>query len=192
MTTRPRTIADLDDYRAEVIAERDAQIIAWLTKKSREYGDSNSEDRAKAEAVGRMASKLSRGAVRENNTQMLPRTERSYWVDIADALNAAEKAGMPVGIDLDGTLTDHTTWSVIWDRKAEQWAVAGYDTEETEEPQEQATTPLLVSRFDTATEPAPEEDQVLIVGCIDEHGRPVALFFDPETRTKVANWLRPT
>jgi len=57
----------------------------------------------------------------------VPRTERSYWVDIAAALNAATAAGMPVGIDLDGTLTDHRAWSVIWDSGAEQWTIAGYD-----------------------------------------------------------------
>ncbi|MFG3636015.1 hypothetical protein ACGF5Q_24575 [Streptomyces huasconensis] len=60
----------------------------------------------------------------------VPRTERAYWVDIAAALNAAEAAGMPVGIDLDGTLTDNRAWSVIWDREAKKWAVAGYDAEE--------------------------------------------------------------
>lgn len=54
----------LNAYRAEVIAERDAQIIAWLGKKAHEYGTSNRDARAKAEAVGRMADKLSRGAVR--------------------------------------------------------------------------------------------------------------------------------
>ncbi|MCX5202412.1 hypothetical protein OG897_13265 [Streptomyces sp. NBC_00237] len=54
-----------DAFRTEVIAERDAQIIAWLEKKAREYGDNNRENRAKAEAVGRMADKLSRGAVRD-------------------------------------------------------------------------------------------------------------------------------
>lgn len=57
------------------------------------------------------------------------RTERSYWCAIAEALNAAVAAGMPVGIDLDGTLTDHNAWSVVWDRSAERWAVAGYDEE---------------------------------------------------------------
>ncbi|MDX2707308.1 hypothetical protein PV350_31300 [Streptomyces sp. PA03-6a] len=56
-----------------------------------------------------------------------PRTEREHWVAIADALNAAHQAGMPVGIDLDGTLTDHRAWSVIWDRDGERWTVAGYD-----------------------------------------------------------------
>lgn len=50
-------------FRAEVRAERDAEIVAWLGKKAREYGQSNRENRAKAEAVGRMADKLGRGAV---------------------------------------------------------------------------------------------------------------------------------
>ncbi|MGW0131946.1 hypothetical protein [Streptomyces sp. NPDC003299] len=57
----------------------------------------------------------------------VPRTERSYWVAIADALNAAVAVGMPVGIDLDGTLTDHKAWSVVWDQDAERWALSGYE-----------------------------------------------------------------
>ncbi|MFC8436392.1 hypothetical protein [Streptomyces sp. NPDC057253] len=65
----------------------------------------------------------------ETDTAVVPRTERSYWVDIATALNAAVDAGMPVGIDLDGTLTDHNAWSVIWDQTAKQWQVAGYEDE---------------------------------------------------------------
>jgi hypothetical protein len=60
----------------------------------------------------------------------VPRTERQRWVDIAEALNAAHTAGMPVGVDLDGTLTDHRMWSVVWDRAAERWAVAGYEADE--------------------------------------------------------------
>ncbi|SOD80017.1 hypothetical protein SAMN06272781_6826 [Streptomyces sp. 1222.2] len=59
-----------------------------------------------------------------------PRTERARWQAIVDALNAAEAAGMAVGIDLDGTLTDHNAWSVIWDRDAKQWVIAGYSGEE--------------------------------------------------------------
>lgn len=62
-----------------------------------------------------------------------PRTERSYWLAITDALNGAESAGMPVGIDLDGTLTDHNAWSVVWDRDARQWVLAGYDSESSAE-----------------------------------------------------------
>ncbi|MFD3917188.1 hypothetical protein ACFWR1_37510, partial [Streptomyces sp. NPDC058603] len=67
----------------------------------------------------------------------VPRTERSYWEDIATALNAAVAAGMPIGVDLDGTLTDRTAWSVVWDRAAERWTVAGYE----DEPAETVATP---------------------------------------------------
>jgi hypothetical protein len=54
-----------------------------------------------------------------------------------------------------------------------------------------ASEPLIVSRYDTAIEPAPEEEPVLTVGAIAEDGRPVALLFDEETRAKVAGWLAP-
>ncbi|MEW1895969.1 hypothetical protein [Streptomyces albidoflavus] len=53
------------------------------------------------------------------------RTERSRWQAVADALNAIDV----LGIDLDGTITDHTAWSVVWDRDAERWMVSGYDAE---------------------------------------------------------------
>lgn len=52
--------------------------------------------------------------------------------------------------------------------------------------------PLVVSRFDVAIEPAPEEEQILTVGCIAEDGRPVALLLNAETRAKVAEWLAPS
>ncbi|MEU1494330.1 hypothetical protein ABZ456_29265 [Streptomyces sp. NPDC005776] len=51
--------------------------------------------------------------------------------------------------------------------------------------------PIVVSRFDVAMEPAPEDEQVLTVGCIAADGRPVALVLDPETRARVAGWLSP-
>lgn len=51
--------------------------------------------------------------------------------------------------------------------------------------------PLIVSRYDTAVEPAREEEPILTVGAIAEDGRPVALLFDEETRAKVAGWLAP-
>ncbi|MFD7861809.1 hypothetical protein [Streptomyces sp. NPDC059783] len=122
----------------------------------------------------------------------VPRTEREYWVAIADALNAAEAAGMSVGIDLDATLTDHRMWSVVWSRDDERWEVAGYDEDvDTDAPREPAVDPLVVSRFDVAIEPAPEEEQLLTVECIAEDGRPVALLLDAETRAKVARWLDP-
>ncbi|MFI1734009.1 hypothetical protein ACH40E_33315 [Streptomyces acidicola] len=50
---------------------------------------------------------------------------------------------------------------------------------------------ITVSRFDTAMEPAPDEDPLFAIGAIDEDGRPVALLFDEETRRKVAGWLAP-
>ncbi|MER7813710.1 hypothetical protein ABZ714_34320 [Streptomyces sp. NPDC006798] len=54
-----------------------------------------------------------------------------------------------------------------------------------------AQEPLVVRRFDTAMEPAPEEDPVLVVGAIAVDGRPVALCFEPEDRAKVGRWLTP-
>jgi hypothetical protein len=55
----------------------------------------------------------------------------------------------------------------------------------------EANTPLVVSRFDVAMEPAPEEEPGLTVGAVAEDGRPVALVFDGEARVKVAGWLTP-
>ncbi|QQZ56895.1 hypothetical protein IFE09_27240 [Streptomyces microflavus] len=57
-------VAELEAARTTAAADRDKQIIAWLEQKAAEYGTSNRERRAKAEAVDRMADKLSRGAVR--------------------------------------------------------------------------------------------------------------------------------
>ncbi|MER6191815.1 hypothetical protein [Streptomyces cyaneofuscatus] len=57
-------VAELEAARTTAAADRDKQIIAWLEQKAAEYGTSNRERRAKAEAVNRMADKLSRGAVR--------------------------------------------------------------------------------------------------------------------------------
>ncbi|MFE5563336.1 hypothetical protein [Streptomyces sp. NPDC056544] len=58
----------IDAHRAEVIAERDSQVILWLGKKAVEFGSSNRESRAMAEALRCMADKLSRGAVRDDET----------------------------------------------------------------------------------------------------------------------------
>ncbi|WP_416976690.1 hypothetical protein [Streptomyces sp. T028] len=68
------------------------------------------------------------------------------------------------------------------------------DTSGGHEPAEGESTPaepLIVSRYDAALEPAPEEEPVFTVGAIAEDGHPVALFFDPEARRKVAGWLAP-
>ncbi|MGW3166954.1 hypothetical protein ACWC9Q_29670 [Streptomyces sp. NPDC001142] len=79
----------------------------------------------------------------EAASTFVPRTERSYWQAIADALNAANAAGMPVGIDLDGTLTDHRAWSVVWDRDAERWALAGYEDDDQEHAKPAPPAPAL-------------------------------------------------
>lgn len=63
-----------------------------------------------------------------------PRTELASWVAITDALNAAHDNGLSLGIDLDGTITDHREWAVIWDRESERWTVAEYDDGESTRP----------------------------------------------------------
>ncbi|MFE7547024.1 hypothetical protein [Streptomyces gardneri] len=55
-----------------------------------------------------------------------------------------------------------------------------------------ATDPLIVSRYDVAMEPAPEDEPNLIIGAVADDGQPVALFLDPEARAKVAGWLAPS
>ncbi|GCD38031.1 hypothetical protein OEIGOIKO_05841 [Streptomyces chrestomyceticus JCM 4735] len=113
--------------RAAIVAERDAQIIAWLLKKAREHRSTRRRQHAEqADVIEKLASKIARDAVRPDNLG----GARSYWEAIANALNAANDAGMHVGIDLDGTLTDRDEWSVVWDRTAERWRVAGYDDAE--------------------------------------------------------------
>ncbi|WP_282084089.1 hypothetical protein [Streptomyces tendae] len=53
----------LNELAAEVVAERDAQFVAWLLKRSREdeHGD----------VIARLASKVARGAVRADNLNTL-------------------------------------------------------------------------------------------------------------------------
>lgn len=53
----------LNAHHSEAVAERDAQIIAWLAKKAGEYRSGPNRESA-ADAIARMADKLSRGAVR--------------------------------------------------------------------------------------------------------------------------------
>ncbi|MFE1070976.1 hypothetical protein ACFW5W_07070 [Streptomyces sp. NPDC058783] len=75
-----------------------------------------------------------------------PRTEREHWQAIADALNAANRAGMPVGIDLDGTLTDHRMWSVVWLTTEQRWTVAGWeDNDQAPAAPAQQTAPRILT-----------------------------------------------
>lgn len=80
--SQPEVERALDAYRAEVIADRDAQIIAWLVKKAAEEGSSNKDSRVRATAIYRLADKLSRGAVRpplsKGPEPLLTDTERQF------------------------------------------------------------------------------------------------------------------
>jgi hypothetical protein len=61
-------MSDRDQHRAE----RDAEILYWLGKKALEYrATGRKQDLARADVIAEMASKISRGAVRTNNT-LLP------------------------------------------------------------------------------------------------------------------------
>ncbi|WP_326698020.1 hypothetical protein OG909_12120 [Streptomyces sp. NBC_01754] len=103
-------------------------------------------------ATGRQAAAgFARGIARP--AAAAPRTERAYWQAIADALNAVESTGRSVGIDLDGTLTDHNEYSVVWDRDAVRWAVADYD-DEGEQPSTPEPKPTPAAPGDLFTEAA--------------------------------------
>ncbi|WP_407553116.1 hypothetical protein QOM21_24045 [Streptomyces sp. Pv4-95] len=55
----------LDEHRAEVLREAKREVVAWLTKKAREYRSTKShQHRLQADAIETMASKVDRGAVR--------------------------------------------------------------------------------------------------------------------------------
>jgi hypothetical protein len=138
-----QTACELDDVRRE-LAQKTQEMATWqATANALDAGRPGTpRDRAeRAEAAIERARKLaSRWAVLRTHgsatTELraaldgpstpVTQTERAHWVNIADALNAAHAAGMPVGIDLDGTLTDHNAWSVIWDSAVKRWEVAGY------------------------------------------------------------------
>lgn len=63
----------LDEYAAEVRAERDGEVTAWLVKKAREFhASSRKREREQGDTCAVLASKIARGAVRPNNTLMLP------------------------------------------------------------------------------------------------------------------------
>jgi hypothetical protein len=62
----------LAEFRAEAVAERDAEIMRWLGKKAREHlATGRKADRERADLITALASQISRGAVRPNNT-LLP------------------------------------------------------------------------------------------------------------------------
>lgn len=74
-------------YRAETVAERDAEIVRWLVKKAREFhARSRKQERAQGDTCASLASQIARGAVRPNNMDMLPNAgffevDRTYTSD---------------------------------------------------------------------------------------------------------------
>lgn len=66
-----RTSYRLDEYLDAHRAERDAEIMRWLGKKAREYrATGRKADRERADLITVLASKISRGAVRPDNTRL--------------------------------------------------------------------------------------------------------------------------
>ena len=72
-----------------VVAERDAQIIAWLGKKAREYqGRSGPRVESASDALARMADKIARGAVRPSTAGQAPAPQTAVEESSADTLPA--------------------------------------------------------------------------------------------------------
>lgn len=104
-------------------------LLAEIDRLRGELADARQRGQYVSDAYSVTNTALIKANAAQQRDETAPRTERSYWVAIADALNAAHTDGLGLGIDLDGTLTDHNAWSVIWDRDTQQWTVAGYDDE---------------------------------------------------------------
>lgn len=69
-----------DAHAAEVRIERDAEILRWLGKKAREYRATGTKaDRARADLISTLASKISRGAVRPDNTRLPAGVEPTFF-----------------------------------------------------------------------------------------------------------------
>ncbi|MFM9373324.1 hypothetical protein [Streptomyces sp. Da 82-17] len=143
VTPGPWLVSEDQDGRALVYVEREteqgqtyAQVLLvadWATEADVQFVCSARRSvpellaevkRLRAELAARptRAEALREAASAEQDSL---RTDRSRWQTLADALNSAGA----IGIDLDGTITDHETASVVWDRDAKRWAVADYDTE---------------------------------------------------------------
>jgi len=66
----------VDAYRAEVLAEAKTEVVGWLIKKAREHRAQGRQYAKQADVIGRLASKVDRGAVRVlwNPVPMEPNT----------------------------------------------------------------------------------------------------------------------
>ncbi|WP_435969347.1 hypothetical protein [Streptomyces sp. Qhu_M48] len=120
----------------------------------------------------------------------IPRTERAYWLDIADALNAAGRVGMAVGIDLDGTLTDHNAWSVVWNRETARWELAGYDDASAQDPTTADDPTPLRWGLDDVMHGDDDTVTVCLSGPAPDR-RPYALELDPDRARALRTALAP-
>lgn len=124
-------------HRAEVIAERDAQIITWLVKKAREFRANGKKTQANTAAV--LASKVERGAVRSDNLRMLPANffepghsyTSSVWKFRCEAITPSPTTGEPraLGWQLSPVNGTHLWHAVALD--PDDWTHGGWtDTTE--------------------------------------------------------------
>ncbi len=106
---------------AEVAARR--LRLAWQSARMRAAGERQAAEWVRDERDEELERLRAELADRPTRAEA-PRTERSRWQAVADALNDLDIAG----IDLDGTIAGHNAWSVVWDRDA-GWMVSGPATE---------------------------------------------------------------
>ncbi|MGW3164781.1 hypothetical protein ACWC9Q_18295 [Streptomyces sp. NPDC001142] len=111
-------VAELEAAQSTAVADRDAQIIAWLLKKAGEYrGVPRSRQESAADAIARMADKISRGAVRGTETA-------SPWDRAVAGLNALVDADVIFHVEPDGHISaPFSDEHIEWDLKARRWVL---------------------------------------------------------------------
>ncbi|MFF3730441.1 hypothetical protein ACFYXM_09010 [Streptomyces sp. NPDC002476] len=111
-------VTELEAAQSTAVADRDAQIIAWLGKKSREYRSTGSRQHAlQADVIEVLASKISRGAVRGTETA-------SPWERAVAGLNALVDAGVDFHVEPDGHISaPFSEEHIEWDLKAKRWVL---------------------------------------------------------------------
>ncbi|MBW1603448.1 hypothetical protein JJV70_15310 [Streptomyces sp. JJ66] len=129
----PEVAAELVVLRARVAElERPAVLVqraevreSYRALAAQARGDGDAE--GEADVLATLQAREAHWRWEDEQAGTVPGTERSRWEAIAAALNAVPA----IGIDLDGTITDHAEWSVVWDRRTERWVVAAADEDAT-------------------------------------------------------------
>ncbi|WP_329592189.1 hypothetical protein OG195_27465 [Streptomyces sp. NBC_01362] len=143
-------VAELEAAQSTTVADRDAQIIAWLMKKAGEYRSvPRSRQESAADAIARVADKISRGAVRGTEAA-------SPWERAVAGLNALVDADIAFWIEPDGHISgpfgdEH----IEWDQKKSRWVLTH---DEDEDSYEQSVAAYLSTPYTDDTTPAPTED----------------------------------